>query len=76
MTSRDDERDVQGEPVEHFPPGTGRPASGAFFQAGYRSVEELAGASESELAKLHGVGPKALRVVKAALEEQGLDLNP
>lgn len=75
MTRGDRERDVPGEPVDHFPVGTGRPASGAFFQAGYRSLEELAGASESELASLHGVGPKALRVVKAALEEQGLALT-
>ena len=30
-----------------------------------------AGVSEAELEKLHGVGPKALRVIRAALEEQG-----
>ncbi|SNT49726.1 helix-hairpin-helix domain-containing protein [Rhodococcoides kyotonense] len=64
------------EPVDHFPKGTGRPAAGAFFAAGYRSLDDLAGQSESELAKLHGVGPKALRVVKAALQERGIDLEP
>jgi hypothetical protein len=35
----------------------------------------LAGQSESELAQLHGVGPKALSIVKAALEAEGLGLE-
>ncbi|MBY6414735.1 DNA-binding protein [Rhodococcus sp. BP-252] len=64
------------EPVNRFPKGTGRPASRAFDAAGYRSLDELAGQSKSELAKLHGVGPKALRVVETALQERGLDLEP
>lgn len=71
MTSKN----VQGEPVDHFPKGTGRPASGAFFAAGFYSLQDLAGQSESELARLHGVGPTALKVVKAALEDLGLGLK-
>ncbi|WP_072807109.1 DNA-binding protein [Rhodococcoides yunnanense] len=67
---------VEHSVVEHFPKRTGRPASGAFFAAGFRSLEDLAGVSEAELKKLHGVGPKALGVVKAALEERGLGLTP
>lgn len=78
MTRDGHEENVQNSPspVDYFPAGTGRPAAGAFFHAGYRSVEDLAGASESELATLHGVGPKALRIVKAELERRGLGLNP
>lgn len=68
--------DEQVEPVELFPKGTGRPASRAFYSAGFRSIHDLAGRSESELAALHGVGPKALDVVKAALEHEGLGLTP
>jgi hypothetical protein len=63
------------EPIDHFPAGTGRPAAGAFFAAGFTSLEALAGQSESELAQLHGVGPKALSIVKAALEAEGLGLE-
>jgi DNA-directed RNA polymerase alpha subunit len=64
------------EPIDFFPKGIGRPAAGAFFAAGYRSVDDLAGQSESELAELHGVGPKALRIVKETLRERGLVLEP
>jgi DNA uptake protein ComE-like DNA-binding protein len=31
--------------------------------------------SAAELKKLHGVGPKALRLIQEALEEQGLSLG-
>ncbi|AYJ47806.1 DNA-binding protein [Rhodococcus sp. P1Y] len=71
-----DGTEQSSEPIDHFPKGTGRPAAGAFFAAGYRSLNELAGASESELAALHGVGPKALRIAKEALAERGLGLRP
>ena len=69
-------RDVPGEPVDHFPRGTGRPAAGALFAAGYRSLDDLNGESESQLADIHGVGPKALMVIKAALVERGQGLQP
>ena len=65
-----------GEPVDHFPKGTGRPASGAFVAADYHSLDDLAGESEAKLAGLHGVGPRAIGIVKAALAERGLELAP
>nr|WP_296774322.1 helix-hairpin-helix domain-containing protein [Rhodococcus sp. (in: high G+C Gram-positive bacteria)] len=68
--------DTEGEPVDYFPKGTGRPASRAFFAAGYFSLDDLASATESELSALHGVGPKSIVVVKAALESRGLGLAP
>jgi hypothetical protein len=43
--------------------------------AGYISLLGLAGASRSELAALHGVGPEALRFLEQALEEHGLVLK-
>lgn len=55
-----------------FPKAMGAPATRAIVQAGYARVEELSGASERTLLSLHGVGPKAIRVIKATLAERGL----
>jgi DNA-directed RNA polymerase alpha subunit len=43
--------------------------------AGYTTLESLAGVSEKELAKLHGMGPKALRILKEHLGAIGLALG-
>jgi hypothetical protein len=34
-------------------------------------LRELSGVRHSELAKLHGMGPKALGIIRAALEAHG-----
>jgi hypothetical protein len=56
-------------------PRIGAPATRALHGAGYRKLSQLAGVSEAELAKLHGVGPRALALIGAALEEHGLSLK-
>jgi predicted flap endonuclease-1-like 5' DNA nuclease len=43
----------------------GRPATGAPIDAGYTTIEELPEKLD-ELKQLHGVGPKALRLLKDA----------
>ena len=48
------------------------PARRAFKAAGYTRLEQLTAVSEDELEKLHGVGPKAVRIVREALEDRGL----
>ncbi|MDR7160969.1 hypothetical protein [Arthrobacter sp. BE255] len=53
-------------------PPIGRPANSALIQAGISSLAEVAGHSRSELLAMHGVGPKAVRILEAALEAQGL----
>jgi hypothetical protein len=53
-----------------FPKGVGAPATRALNAAGYTELSQLAGVPAAELRKLHGMGPKALRVIQAALEEQ------
>ncbi|MEV6070359.1 DNA-binding protein [Nocardia sp. NPDC052001] len=58
-----------------LPRGIGAPATRALTAAGYRRLEQLAGVSEAELLALHGVGPKAIRLLGAALAEQGLALG-
>ena len=43
----------------------GRPATGALIDAGYRSVADLP-ADLGSLLTLHGVGPKAVRLLEPA----------
>jgi hypothetical protein len=55
-----------------FPREIGAPAIRAFIAAGFTSIEQLSGVSERELLELHGVGAKAIRIVKATLTERAL----
>ncbi|MGW4242599.1 DNA-binding protein [Nocardia sp. NPDC004722] len=58
-----------------WPRGIGAPATRALTAAGYTGVEQLAGVAERELLALHGMGPKAIRVLREALAARGLDLS-
>lgn len=55
-----------------FPKSIGNPARSALEHAGYTRLEDLASVPEGEVASLHGVGPKALGILEAALTERGL----
>jgi DNA-directed RNA polymerase alpha subunit len=57
-------------------PKISRPALRALANAGYNQLEQLAQVSESELGKLHGMGPKALGLLKQSLAEKGLAFRP
>ena len=54
-----------------FPSGVGGPALRALRSAGVRSLADLAHWTEADLAALHGMGPKALDVLRSALEASG-----
>jgi predicted flap endonuclease-1-like 5' DNA nuclease len=56
-------------------PKIGAPATRALNNAGYTSLRQLAGVSRAELAKLHGMGPKALRIIEDNLAKHGLRLS-
>ena len=58
-----------------FPPGMSGPALRALAAAGVGSLKDLGRWSESDLAGLHGMGPKALAILKTALEAQGRRLR-
>lgn len=58
-----------------FPRGIGNPARNALEHAGYTTLEQLAEVSEGELAALHGIGPKALGVLRSTLAERGLSFS-
>jgi predicted flap endonuclease-1-like 5' DNA nuclease len=55
-----------------LPEGIGNPARRALTAAGYPRLEQLTRVSEAELLELHGVGPKAVRILRERLREQGL----
>ena len=50
------------------------PARRALVGAGYTSLAQLTAVTEQELFRLHGMGSKAVRQLKAALAERGLAL--
>lgn len=59
-----------------FPAQLSEPAQRALASAGYTRLEELTTVSETELAKLHGMGPKAIRQLRDALSERSLAFAP
>ncbi|RCR67968.1 helix-hairpin-helix domain-containing protein [Larkinella punicea] len=50
----------------------GKPAKRALANAGIHTLEELTRLREAELLQLHGVGKKALQILKAALNDHNL----
>jgi hypothetical protein len=61
--------------LDGLPRAIGRPATGALAAAGYTRLGQLAGVPRRDLHRLHGVGPKAVSILQAALEEHGLSLG-
>lgn len=57
-----------------LPSSIGKPATGALLEAGLTTLDQVAERSEAQLLSLHGVGPKAVRILAAALAEQGKSL--
>ena len=55
-----------------FPTTIGNPARDALQVAGFSKLKQLTEITEAELSKLHGMGPKALRILRESLEAKGL----
>lgn len=55
-----------------FPAGLSEPARRALSGAGYVRLEQLSRVSEAEIKRLHGMGPKGIRLLCQALEAKGL----
>ena len=60
--------------TDDLPPSIGRPALGALRAAGITRLSEVARLREKELLALHGVGPKAVRLLRAELAARGMGL--
>jgi hypothetical protein len=56
-------------------PRLSAPARRSLTAAGYTRLDQLAQVSESDLSKLHGMGPTALAALRAALKERGLSFR-
>ncbi len=67
---------MQTEPGETNLPKVGAPATKALIGAGYTRLEQLAEVTESELLKLHGMGPRGIRILRDALAERNLSFRP
>lgn len=55
-----------------FPRGMSGPALRALHHAGVRTLADLSRRREEDIAALHGMGPSGVRLLKAALEAEGL----
>jgi hypothetical protein len=53
-------------------PNIGQPAFRALTGEGYWRLEQLTNVTAADLIKLHGVGPKAVRLLREALAARGL----
>jgi hypothetical protein len=53
-------------------PRVGAPATRALTAAGHLTLESLAGVVAADLLALHGVGPRAVRIINDALAAAGL----
>ena len=59
------------EPEHDLPPGLANPAFRALGAAGYTRLEQFTTIEEADLRKLHGVGPKAIALIRGALNARG-----
>ncbi len=59
-------------PKSDFPQNIGNPARQALENAGYFKLRQLTEVTEADLRKLHGMGPKALRILQEALGAKGM----
>lgn len=61
--------------TQSLPRSIGAPATRALTAAGFTQLGQLANVPVADLKKLHGVGPKALRLLQESLEQRGLSLG-
>mgnify|MGYP001348833904 CR=1 FL=1 len=65
-----DRGEAQAGP-DALPSSIGKPATRALLGAGVKTLADVATRSEAELLALHGVGPKAVKLLAQALVERG-----
>ena len=53
-------------------PRIGAPATRALTAAGLTTLKQVSGTTERKLLAMHGVGPRAIRILREALSERGL----
>ncbi len=63
---------AQDDHQSNLPPGISAPARRALASADIETLEQCTTRTESELLKLHGMGPKAMSIIRSALTGNGL----
>lgn len=58
-------------PDSDLPESIGRPATRALLGAGILNLDDVAARSDNELLALHGVGPRAVTLLRAAIASRG-----
>jgi len=56
-------------------PKLAAPARRELLGGGYTRLKHLTEVKESDVMKLHGMGPNAMRVLRTALQERGLSFR-
>ncbi len=57
-------------------PRIGAPATRALASIGVVRLDQVAAMREADVAALHGVGPRAITLLRAALADRGLAFRP
>jgi hypothetical protein len=65
-----DNEQGQASATSELPPTIGRPATQGLLNAGLVTLDDVSSKSEAELLAIHGVGPKAVRILTEALERR------
>lgn len=58
-----------------FPNAIGRPANAALVANGITTLDQVAAMTKQQLLAIHGVGPKAVRILEAELNKRGRSLS-
>lgn len=61
-----------GTPTHDFPSKLAKPAVRALLGAGVTRLGQLSRMTETELSRLHGIGPNALKQLRIALDQKGI----
>lgn len=67
---------ISEQAMDEWPISYENPARRAFREIGIVNLVQLTQYQEAELLKLHGVGPKAIRLLHETLAERGLAFAP
>ncbi len=59
-----------------LPPGLAQPALRALAAAGYSNLDQFSKIRVEDLSKLHGIGPKAIELIRDSLKHRGQSFLP
>ena len=65
----------KSDSADGLPAGLAAPAVRALHGAGVTKLDQLTRVTESELMKLHGMGPKAMETLRQALKARNLSFK-